>query len=90
MRLRDNCTIREISGEKVIIIQGKEGVDLTKVIMLNETSEMIWKTFAGKDFMQNEIVDFLIETYGIDAQTATADTNELVEKLKNAGLLSYQ
>ena len=88
MKLRENCSIREISGEKVIIIQGKEGIDLTKVIMLNETSEMIWKMFEGKDFMENEIVAFLIETFGIDEQTAKSDTKEWIKKLKKADLIN--
>jgi hypothetical protein len=56
--------------------------------MLNETSEMIWKMFEGKDFMENEIVAFLIETFGIDEQTAKSDTKEWIEKLKKAGLIN--
>ena len=38
MKIRDEYKVREIAGEHVVIMQGRYGADMTKVISLNESS----------------------------------------------------
>ncbi|MPM86329.1 hypothetical protein SDC9_133418 [bioreactor metagenome] len=87
MRLRANCTITEISGEKVIIIQGKDGVNLTKVIMFNPTSELLWRSFDGVDFSIEDIENHLVQEFGISREVATSDVADWLDSLNKAGLL---
>ena len=35
MRVNSNYKLREIAGETIIVNQGKEGVDMTRIISLN-------------------------------------------------------
>lgn len=42
MRIKEEYKVREMAGEHIVVMQGRYGVDMTKVIALNETS--LWLT----------------------------------------------
>ena len=50
MKIRDEYKVREIAGEHVVIMQGRYGADMTKVISLNESSLFLWNELAGREF----------------------------------------
>lgn len=87
MKIADKYKVREVAGQYVVIIQGKYGVDMTKIISLNETSLFLWNAFAGKDFTCDDAASALVEEYGIDRERAEKDAQAWCDKLKECGLL---
>ena len=79
--------MRSICGEQVIVAEGKENIDFSKIISMNETSAFLWNNIQGKEFTHDDLVDLLTETYQVDAQKALEDVTRLVENWKSAGII---
>lgn len=88
MRLSNKYILREIAGEKVIVIQGTHGVDMTKIISFNESAAALWENFCGKEFAAEDAAEFLVGRYGITAERATADVKLWIEKLDDCGAIA--
>ena len=87
MKLKPNLTIREIAGEKMLVINGAAGVDLTKVVMLNNADEFLWNSLQGKDFQNECAEDLLISKYGITKEQAKTDAEAWIKSMIKAGLI---
>ena len=48
MKIREEYKVREMAGEHVVIMQGRLGVDMTKIISLNESALYLWNALAGR------------------------------------------
>lgn len=87
MKFREGYKVREIAGEHVVIMQGRLGADMTRVIALNETSLLLWNSLQQKEFEIEDIVSVLTENYDVDPQVALKDATAWVEKLKECKLV---
>lgn len=87
MRLRDDIKLRNIGGEYVIVDPGQHMVDMSKVFTLNETAADIWNEFQGRTFTKEDVVAYLVNTYSIDTENASADTDVLLQMFGEQGLL---
>lgn len=87
MKLKNEYKVREMAGEHVVIMQGRVGRDMTRIISLNESSLYLWQAIDGKDFDTQMLADLLVERYDIDRQTALADAGRWVGKLTESGLV---
>ena len=81
MQIKKGLEIREIAGEKVLIMQGNVGASMTRVISFNATAEWLWNTLSGQTFSPDDVARLLIERYQIDAATAEADARKWVDQL---------
>lgn len=50
MKIREEYKVREMAGEHVVIMQGRQGVDMTRIISLNESALYLWNALVGKEF----------------------------------------
>ena len=82
MKIDSKIKVRDIAGEKVVIMQGRLGTDLTRIIQLNGSSEWLLEQLAGRDFEVADVVELLTSRYDVDEQTATADAAKWVEQLR--------
>ncbi len=87
MKLLPNLTLREIAGEKILVINGASGVDLTKVVMFNSTAEFLWNSLQGKDFQNECVEELLVGKYGITKEQAKIDAGAWLKSLIKAGLV---
>lgn len=87
MKLNDQYSVKEIAGEKVIILQGRHGADLTKLISLNPTAEFLWNVLSGKEFLVEDIAAALMQEYDIDETTAANDAKKWYNQLKELQLI---
>jgi len=87
MKLTPNLTLREIAGEKMLVLKGAAGVDLTKVVMLNSTAEFLWNSLQGKNFQNEDAEELLIQKYGIAKDQAKSDAGAWIKSMINAGLI---
>lgn len=47
MRIKEEYKVREMAGEHIVVMQGRYGVDMTKVIALNENLALVVEPVAG-------------------------------------------
>ncbi len=80
--------LRDVCGEKVVIAEGLENLDFSKMINLNESAAYLWQAVSGRDFSESELVDLLCAAYDVDRETATADVRSLVASWKDEGLIA--
>lgn len=87
MKIREGFKVRNIAGENVVIMHGSYGVDMTKVIALNNTSLLLWNRLQEREFEIEDVAQILVEEYGIDSTTALSDASAWVEKLEKCKLI---
>jgi len=87
MRIKQQYKVREMAGEHVVIMQGRLGSDLTRIISLNDSALYLWQSVEGKEFDVNRVAELLAEHYGIDDQIAERDAARWIDKLAECGLL---
>lgn len=87
MKFKEGYKVREIAGEHVVIMQGRFGVDMTRVIALNETSLLLWNSLSDKEFTVETVKQTLLDNYEIDEQTASHDAEAWVKQLEECGLV---
>lgn len=87
MRINSNFKLREIAGETIIVNQGKEGVDMTRIISLNRSAQLLYKKLSGKEFSLEEAAQVLVEAYGIDGELALTDAGKWVDALKECNVI---
>ncbi len=87
MKFRKEYKVRSIAGENVVIMQGKLGSDVTRVIALNDTSLFLWNELQGVEFDLQRVVALLLENYNVDEPTATKDAEAWIAKLNECNLL---
>ena len=87
MKIDSKIKVRDIAGEKVVIMQGRLGADLTRIIQLNGSSQWLLDQLADRDFEVADVVELLTSRYDVDCQTATADVMTWVEQLRENKML---
>lgn len=87
MRIKENYKVRQIAGENLVVNQGKDHSDMTKVISLNVTALLLWEALHGKDFTLDEAAEVLVARFGIPKEQALADAGRWVEALTRCGVI---
>ncbi len=88
MKIDSKVKVRDIAGEKVVIMQGRLGADLTRIIQLNGSSVWLLEQLTDRDFEVADVVELLTSRYDVDEQTATADAQKWVEQLREHKMIS--
>ena len=87
MKTKKGFKLRTVCGENIIVAEGIENVDFSRIISMNETSAYLWKNIQGIDFDENTLAGLLLEEYEVDEATARGDAKTLVEKWLEAGII---
>ena len=81
MKISEKFKVREMAGEHVIIMPGRVGADMTRILALNDSS------LRGRDFTTEEAAGLLTERYEVDEATALRDAQAWTGKLAECGVL---
>ena len=93
MKAKQGFNLREVCGEQIIVAEGKENIDFTNIISMNETSAFLWNSISGKEFTYDDLAQLLVDNYQIDENTpldferAREDVKNVVEKWIEAGIV---
>ena len=87
MKIRDQYKVREIACEHVVIMQGRYGADMTRVISLNESALFLWNELQGREFAAEDAARLLTERYGIGDDAALRDARRWVATLEECKLV---
>ena len=87
MRIKNGFVLRKVCGENIVVAEGKENIDFTKIISMNESSAYLWKSVEGKDFDADTLKDLLLSEYDVDDATAGSDAAAIAQKWAEAGIV---
>ncbi len=87
MRIKDGFKLRSMAGVDMVVGEGLEQIDFSKIVSLNETASFLWKSVQGKDFDEDGLVRLLLDKYDVDEAVARRDVAALVDKWTETGLL---
>lgn len=87
MKIKDGFELKDICGENIIISHGKENINFTKIITLNESAALIWKEVVGKDFNIEDMVRIITNEYDVDEVTARKDCENIASDWQKVGFI---
>lgn len=88
MKTKKGFRLRNICGENIIVAEGVENIDFSRIISMNESSAYLWKKVEGQDFTEKDLTNYLTEEYDVDEETAQKDVTTLIAKWLDAGIIS--
>ena len=86
MKTKKGFALRNICGENIIVAEGKENIDFTKIISMNESSAYLWKKVEGNVFTVETLRDLLTAEYDVDADVAELDAKAIADKWIESGI----
>lgn len=87
MKIKKGFELRNVCGENVIIAQGIENLDFSKMVNLNETASFLWEAAMQKEFDAEELAERLCQEYEVEKERALKDVEQLLNEWKELGLL---
>ena len=89
MKAKTGFNLRTVCGENIIVAEGKENIDFSNIISMNESSAYLWKQVQGMESFTNEdLARLLTEEYEVDLDTAMTDAIQLSQQWLQAGIIS--
>lgn len=86
MKTKKGFVLRNVCGENIIVAEGKENIDFSKIISMNETAAYLWKNVEGKEFDSDTLMSLLINEYEVDDATANKDAKNIAKQWIEAGI----
>lgn len=87
MKTKKGFNLRNICGENIIVAEGIENIDFSRIISMNDSAAYLWKKIQGQDFSSETLTQLLLEEYDVDEQTARNDADTLISKWLEAGII---
>jgi len=87
MKRRKGYALRPLGKEFILVAEGVEAVDFTRMISMNESAAFLWKAVEDKDFEAETLVDLLMEEYDITQEIAEKDVASLLQTWKEANII---
>lgn len=84
MKIRKGYTLRSLGKEFILVPEGLEAVDFTRMISLNESAAFLWKALEDKDFNDETMIQLLMDEYEISRDVAEKDVEAFLQILKKA------
>lgn len=86
MRTKPGFQLRNICGEQILTAEGKENIDFTHIVSINESAAYLWEKIQNREFTIDDLVDLLKEEYDVDASAARKDVEVLIQQWIEAGI----
>ena len=86
MKTKKGFNLRNVCGEQIIVAEGKENIDFSNIISMNDSSAYLWKSIQGKDFTAEDLATLLVDQYEIDHDTALGDAQKVARQWIDAGI----
>ena len=88
MKTKTGFHLRNVCGESIIVAEGIENIDFSKIISMNESAAFLWQKVDGSDaFTVDDLAGYLCDEYEVDETTAKADASAVVNQWLDAGII---
>lgn len=84
MKIRKGFTLRSLGKEFILVPEGLEAVDFTRMISMNETAAFLWKALEDKEFDNETMIQLLIDEYDVSRDVAEKDVDSFLQTLKKS------
>lgn len=86
MKIKDGFVLRRILDDAVVIANGDASKNFHGMIKLNDSGADVWE-WISQGLSENEVAEKLAQKYEIDSEKALADTQKMIKKMTETGLL---
>ena len=86
MKIKEGFILRTICGQSVVSGEGKDNVNFSKLVSLNESAAYLFKAVGNEEFTPERLADLLMEEYEVDRETALKDAETLCAQWKEIGI----
>lgn len=87
MKTKKGFHLRNVCNENVIVAEGIENIDFSKIISMNESAAYLWQKVEGTDFTTNDLTRLLLDEYEVDEPTAQKDVQTVAQQWLDAGII---
>ena len=87
MKAKKGFKLRNVCGENIIVADGIENIDFSRIISMNESAAYLWTNIQEQEFDTDKLVSLLLDEYDIDEATARTDVEQLIGKWSEAGII---
>lgn len=87
MRTKKGFILRDVCGEKIVVAEGKENIDFTNIISMNESAAFLWEKVKDIDFDVDTLKTLLCSEYDVEEATALADSQTVINQWVEAGVV---
>lgn len=87
MKINEKLKVRTVAGENIVITQGQESSDMTRVVALNESAFMLYNRLIGREFEVEDVARVLTDEYEVDEADARHDAEQWVSEMKKNSLI---
>ena len=93
MKAKKGFNLRNVCGQNIIVAEGKENIDFSNIISMNESSALLWNEIQGKEFTVEDLAQILVDNYQIDDDTplpfeqALQDARTVSGQWREAGII---
>lgn len=87
MKQKQGFNLRHVGSEHIIVAEGLENIDFSKIISLNDSAAFLWTKVKDKEFTIKDLAELLIDEYDIDDATASTDAEVLAESWVKADIV---
>ena len=86
MKIKEGFVLRNIMDEYIVMPTGDNIAKFEGAVVLNEVSAFIYKLLESP-MCREDVLAAILDEFEVDEATASADLDELLEKLANMGVL---
>ena len=88
MKAKKGFNLRTVCGENIIVAEGKENIDFSNIISMNESSAYLWKNVQQLgSFDAETLASLLTKEYEVDEATALNDAKTLIGQWLQAQII---
>ncbi|UKK52210.1 PqqD family protein [Prevotella sp. E13-17] len=87
MKTKKGFKLRTICGENIIVAEGIENIDFSRIISMNESAAYLWNKIQGIDFTADTLIELLLDEYEVSKEKASLDVSQLIEQWQKAGII---
>lgn len=87
MRTRKGYTLRDLGSEFILVAEGREAVDFTRMISMNASAAFLWAQVVNQEFDETTLARLLVEQYDITPDVAAHDVAALLQTWRAANLI---
>lgn len=87
MKTKKGYTLRPLGQEYILVAEGLDVADATRMISMNATAAFLWEEVEDRDFDEQTLVDILIDNWDVSPETAKKDIAALLKSWRKAEVI---
>lgn len=94
MKAKPGFRLTDVCGNNILVAEGKENIDYSNIVSMNESSKLLWESIQDKDFTTEDLAQILMDNYEIDDNTplshgqALSDAQNVADAWVAAGIVT--